>query len=139
MSEQSEYIVVSGDNRWGRSNNLVGACLNCFLPMKLTKMLHYVTIVEDDLRHGLPVDFDEIARAWQDGGYDEIIEGKPVEVSINYFDPDLWEDWSVCCMSGSVAFYGFKTEAAGGRSEREARDQANLMAIWDNGVLRPRP
>tara|TARA_R110002020_G_scaffold153969_1_gene333442 strand:+ start:178 stop:597 length:420 start_codon:yes stop_codon:yes gene_type:complete len=139
MSEQSEYIVVSGDRRWGRSNNLVGACLNCFLPMKLTKMLHYVTIVEDDLRHGLPVDFDEIARAWQDGGYDEIIEGKPVEVSINYFDPDLWEDWSVCSMSGSVAFYGFKPEAAGDRSEREARDQANLMAIWDNGVLRPRP
>jgi hypothetical protein len=139
MSEQSEYIVVSGDNRWGRSNNLMGACLNCFLPMKLTKMLHYVTTVEHDLQYGNPVDFDEIARAWQDGGYDEIIEGDPVEVSINYFDPDLWEDWSVCSMSGSVAFYGFKSEAAGGTSEREARNQANLMAIWDNGVLRPRP
>ena len=136
---QPEYIVVSGDYRWGRSNNLVGACLNCFLPMKLTKMLHYVTTVEQDLRNGQPVDFDEIATAWQDGGYDEIIEGDPVEVSINYFDPDLWEDWSVDSMSGSVAFYGFKPEAAGGRSEREARDQANLMAIWDNGVLRPRP
>jgi hypothetical protein len=92
---QPEYIVVSGDYRWGRSNNLVGACLNCFLPMKLTKMLHYVTTVEQDLRNGQPVDFDEIASAWQDGGYDEIIEGDPVEVSINYFDPDLWEDWSV--------------------------------------------
>ena len=138
MSEQSEYIVVSGDFRWGRSNNLMGACLHCFLPMRPTKPLHYVTAVEHDLKYGNPVDFDEIEREWQNEGYD-FHEGDPVEVSINYFDPDLWEDWSVCSMSGSVAFYGFKPEAAGGRSEREARDQANLMAIWDNSVLRPRP
>jgi hypothetical protein len=101
-------------------------------------MLHYVTSVESDLCHGSPVDFDEIEREWQNEGYD-FDEGDPVEVSINYFDPDLWDDWSVCSMSGSVTFFGFKAEAAEGRSEREARDQANLMAIWDNGVLRPRP
>ena len=56
---QPEYIVVSGDFRWGRSNNLMGACLHCFLPMKPTKALHYVTAVEHDLQYGNPVDFDD--------------------------------------------------------------------------------
>ena len=137
---QSEYIVVSGDFRWGRSNNLMGACLHCFLPMRPTKALHYVTAVETDLRYGKPVDFDEIERDWKDGGFD-FCEGDPVEVSINYFDPDLWEDWSVDPMSGGVIYYGFKAsaEAAKGRTAQEAADQACVTAIWDNGVLRPRP
>jgi hypothetical protein len=108
--------------------------------MRPTKMLHYVTAVEHDLRYGHPVDFDEIAKAWEDGGYD-FYEDDPVEVSINYFDPDLWEDWSVDPMTGGVIYYGFKAsaEAAKGRTAQETSDQANVMAIWDNGVLRPRP
>ena len=44
-------------------------------------------------------------------------------------------------MSGGVIYYGFKAsaEAAKGRTAQEAADQACVTAIWDNGVLRPRP
>lgn len=126
------YIVTTERNYWGKGETLKEACENANLRVETPA---------DFFLSALEYDFD-IKRAredWREYGRDEYRDtvDEETEIVIFRFDPEVWEDFSICHVTGGVSFH-----AEEGKFPQKALDEMFIEnrfgATWKNGEIIPR-
>ena len=129
--DTSLYVVVAANHCWGAAESLREALSNACL-REHTRLSHFDWVVDQG-------ELQDLWDSWKDYGEEEWRLGpvdKPVECAIYFLDSDLWQDWQICDVTGSLGVSS-KDPDVSPQQAREKLREIQIRALFDNGVLKP--
>ena len=125
----SKFIVTTSLGRWGTGATLLEACENARLDEerpadRVCDLIEYFITIEQT-----SIDWAEVE---QSAKPIPLSEYDPVEIAVFYFDPEHWEDYRICQLTGAVTFEGFKGDPD---QSQASFDRSSFAATWHCGRI----